>query len=179
MLSFASVAIRGDGERLGEFEACLAPLADAQADPVTTAFWQKHPEAYAAATTDPQPAEHVMAAFIAWVRQLPGEAIFAAHPLALDGVWIEYYLTRFTNDRILEGFWREDRAFRTAPVCIASFAAGRLGWPFWRCKSQYYPTEWLGDHPHTHRAIDDARGYASLLTHLLRLPAGQDGEASK
>ncbi len=28
---------------------------------------------------------------------------------------------------------------------------------------------WLGHHNHTHRAIDDAHGYASLLAHLMQL----------
>ena len=29
------------------------------------------------------------------------------------------------------------------------------------------PTSWFGDVPHTHRAIDDALGYAMLLRTLL------------
>jgi inhibitor of KinA sporulation pathway (predicted exonuclease) len=38
----------------------------------------------------------------------------------------------------------------------------------------HYPAEWLGGHDHSHRAIDDARGYAHLLTLLLngRIGAG-------
>jgi hypothetical protein len=36
------------------------------------------------------------------------------------------------------------------------------------------PREWLGNVPHTHRAIDDARGYANLLHFFLtrREPGG-------
>jgi hypothetical protein len=48
-----------------------------------------------------------------------------------------------------------------------SFAAGRLGWPTWTCDVDRYPVHWLGDHHHTHHAIDDARGYARLLVTLM------------
>ena len=46
-------------------------------------------------------------------------------------------------------------------------AAGRLGWTLWDCATDRYPPEWLGDHPHSHQAIDDARGYAHLLITLM------------
>jgi DNA polymerase III alpha subunit (gram-positive type) len=167
MLSFASVAVTPDGRRLGEFEATLVPLPNAKADPQTTTFWQAHPEAYAAARLDPEDPRVVIQRFVSWVRNLPGDAIFAAHPLALDGPWIDFYLQRFANERIFEGPWRSQRLFRTAPLCLMSFAAGRLDWPLWQCDGPNYPTEWLGSHAHTHRAIDDARGYAHLLGHLM------------
>jgi hypothetical protein len=47
---------------------------------------------------------------------------------------------------------------------LISFAAGRLGWPTWTCDVDRCPADWLGDHEHTHQAIDDARGYARLLS---------------
>ena len=108
-----------------------------------------------------------MSRFVSWVRALPREAIFAAHPLALDGPWIDYYLQRFTGERLIEGPWRPNRLFRHPPLCPMSFAAGRLGWPSWECDVGHYPLDWLGEQAHTHRAIDDASGYAHLLAHLL------------
>ena len=33
---------------------------------------------------------------------------------------------------------------------------------------QPVPKAWFGDVPHTHRAIDDARGYANLLVEVMR-----------
>jgi hypothetical protein len=42
-------------------------------------------------------------------------------------------------------------------------AAAVTGRPVAEVSSQTLPPEWLGDIPHTHRAIDDARGYAQLL----------------
>ncbi|HEV7367660.1 DNA polymerase III subunit epsilon [Arenibaculum sp.] len=167
MLSFASVAVAPGGRRHGEFEAVLGPLDGASPDPETLAFWRTQPEAYAAATTDPEPPGAVMGRFVDWVRGLPGDAIFAAHPLALDGPWMDFYLQRFTRERLLEGPWRPGRLFRSTPLCLASFAAGRLGWPTWTCDVGRYPADWLGGHEHTHRAIDDARGYAGLLATLM------------
>lgn len=167
MLSFASVAVTPDGHRNGEFEAVLDRLDGASTDPETMAFWQTRPEAYAAATRNPEAPDVVMARFVDWVRELPGDPIFAAHPLALDGPWIDFYLQRFTGERLLEGPWRPNRLFRSAPLCLASFAAGRLGWPTWVCDVGRYPAEWLGEHDPTHRAIDDARGYAHLLVRLM------------
>jgi hypothetical protein len=38
------------------------------------------------------------------------------------------------------------------------------------------PPEWFGDIAHTHRAIDDARGYAHLLGVLLRRLVATNGE---
>lgn len=173
MLSFASVAVAPDGRRHGEFEAVLGRLDGASPDPETMAFWRTRPDAYAAATGNPEPPGAVMERFVDWVRGLPGDAIFAAHPLALDGLWIDAYLQRFTRERLIEGPWRPDRLFRSAPLCLASFAAGRLGWPTWECDVRRYPAGWLGGHDHTHRSIDDARGYAHLLVSLM----GRDGRA--
>jgi hypothetical protein len=131
------------------------------------AFWKTQPEAYAASTRNPEPPEAVMKRFVDWVRNLAGDAIFAAHPLALDGPWIDFYLQRFTQERLVEGPWRPKRLFRSAPLCLMSFAAGRLGWPTWTCDVDRYPVDWLGDHEHTHQALDDARGYAGLLVTLM------------
>jgi hypothetical protein len=169
MLSFASVAVTPDGDTIGEFEVVLERLDGASADAETIAFWRTQPEAYAAATRDPQPAGLAMPRFVAWVRSLPGEPIFTAHPLALDGPWIDFYLQRFTAERLIEGPWRSARLFRSAPLCLMSFAAGGLGWPISACDVDRYPAAWLGSHPHTHRAIDDARGYAHLLGVLMRM----------
>jgi hypothetical protein len=167
MLSFASVAVTPDGHRHGEFEAVLRQLDDASPDPETMAFWRTQPEAYAAATRNSEPPEAAMGRFVDWVRRVPGDAIFAAHPLALDGLWIDFYLKRFTHERLIEGPWRPKRLFRSTPLCLTSFAAGRLGWPTWMCDVDRYPADWLGGHEHTHRAIDDARGYARLLVTLM------------
>jgi hypothetical protein len=167
MLSFGSVAIRADGTRLGEFEAVLDGLPGAAPEPDTYAWFQTVPEAWAAATTDPRPPADVMSDFVTWVRSLPAPRVFAAHPVAFDGMWIDYYLRRFTDDGSQPGPYEDDPLFDSAGFCLRSAVAVVTGWPMTEIRASWLPTEWLGDEPHTHRAIDDARGYANLLVALL------------
>lgn len=168
MLSFGSVAVSASGGILGEFEAVLEPLDGGERDPGTMAFWNRHPEAWAAATNDPEPAAAVMGRFVDWVKSFEGMPVFAAHPVSLDGLWFDFYLRRFTQRPLLEGPWISDRLFRHAPLCLMSMVAGATGRSQWECDVPNYPAEWLGDVEHTHRAIDDARGYANLLRFLIQ-----------
>lgn len=168
MLSFGAVAVSADGGKIGEFEAVLDLLDGATADPGVMEFWRKHPDAWAAATSNPKPAGDVIADFVGWIRSLNGQPIFAAHPVSLDGPWLEFYLRRFTGRPLLEGPWVADRLFRHAPLCLMSMVAGSTGREHWHCDAKNYPAEWLGDVEHTHRAIDDARGYANLLSFIVR-----------
>jgi hypothetical protein len=166
LLSFASVALASDGTAVSEFETVIEALPGAAGDPANMAFWERHPEAWAEARRNPKPPAEVMTAFVAWVRSLPGEQVFAAHPLAIDGPWIDYYLRRFAGTRLLDGPWVADRLFRHMPLCLMSMVAGRLGIAWTDCDVSAYPPHLLGQVPHTHRAIDDARGYANLLRGL-------------
>ncbi|WP_245449294.1 exonuclease domain-containing protein [Neorhizobium tomejilense] len=167
MLSFGSVAVSETGEILGEFESVLERLEGAERDPETMDFWRRHPEAWSAATENPQPAAFVIERFVAWVKSLGTNAVFAAHPVSLDGLWFDYYLKRYAGRPLFEGPWVTDRLFKFAPLCIMSMVAGKTGRNHWDCDVQHYPPEWLGSVEHTHRAIDDARGYANLLGFLI------------
>ena len=167
MLSFGSVAVSQTGEILGEFEAVLEHLEDADNDPVTMAFWRNHPEAWQAATENAQPAASTIQSFVEWIKSFDADPVFAAHPVSLDGPWIDYYLKRFMGQPLFEGPWVSDRLFKYAPLCIMSMVAGNTGRDYWRCDVQHYPSDWLGAIEHTHRAIDDARGYANLLSLIL------------
>jgi hypothetical protein len=170
MLSFGAVAVSASGSVLGEFEAVLEPLDGAERDPGTMGFWRKHPRAWAAATENPSAPVDVFTHFVRWVGSLNGEPIFAAHPVALDGLWFDYYLKRFTGRPLFEGAWVADRLFRHPPLCIMSMVAGSTGRGQWECDVQQYPPEWIGDVEHNHRAIDDARGYANLLSFVITNP---------
>ena len=92
--------------------------------------------------------------------------MFASSPLALDAVWVDYYLRRFTAYGVLQGPDEPDPLFAGAGLCIRSFAAGVTGRPVADLTADSFPPEWLGHVSHSHRAIDDARGYANLLVHL-------------
>lgn len=169
MLSFASVAIDGEGVVHSEFEATLVPRPDRKPNPDTIKWWESQPEAYLEARKDPRPAEAVMADFKAWVQALPGVKCFAARPLLFDGEWIDEYLKTFANARALVGPYREDQIFEGAGIDIPSFAAALFGLPYADVTKEKIAPLWLGGFPHTHRAIDDARGYAHFLGRLLRI----------
>jgi len=171
MLAFASIAVDAAGREIDSFETVLETLPGAGADSRTIAWFKSFPEAWAAATTNPRPPAQEMARYVDWVRALPGQPIFAAHPLAFDGSWIDYYLRRFVDLRMLKGPWEGDRLFYDAGLCLQAFAAGRLGWPLFDCRNETYPPEWLGHVPHDHTSINDARGYANLLRTLLHMKA--------
>ncbi|MBP1780686.1 MULTISPECIES: hypothetical protein [Micromonospora] len=168
MRSFASVAVTCNGEELGAFEAVLEPLPGAAPNPATYAWFQTQPEAWAAATTNPQPVHEVMTQFAEWVRALPKSRIFAASPIASDGGWIDYYLRRFTRYGLVQGPYEEDVLFNGPGLCLRSYAAAVTGRPVADMSPQTLPAEWFGNIAHTHQAIDDARGYAHLLGVLFR-----------
>jgi DNA polymerase III alpha subunit (gram-positive type) len=176
MIAFASVAVDDSGERRGEFEAVLEPLPDASRDSNTMKWWSERPEAWAAATRDPKPPQAVMARFVRWIQSMPAPCIFTAHPLAFDGSWIDYYLRLFTPYALLQGYYDRDKLFYGSGLCLRSYAAAITGKPVSECDVGTYPKSWLGDEEHTHRAIDDARGYANLLVTLMRLSREKFGK---
>ena len=172
MLSFATVAVaasggEGAGEFRGQFETVLAELPEASWDPGTrTWFETEEPAALAAATTDPRDPAAVMDEYAAWVRGFEATRIFTASPLAFDGIWIDHYLRRFTPYGLVMGPYAVDPPFHDA-LCLRSYAAAVTGRVVTDVSPRTLPPEWFGQVEHTHRAIDDALGYAHLLIELL------------
>ncbi len=179
MRSFASVAVMSDGAEADRFEAVLEPLPGALPSPQTYAWFQTVPDARAAATANPQPVADVMAEYVKWLRGLPEPRMFAASPIAFDGGWMDYYLRRFTSFGLVPGPYETDVVFHGPGLCLRSYAAAVTGQPVADVSPASLPTEWFGDVEHTHRAIDDAVGYAHLLAPLFRtlepLAAGDCG----
>ncbi|MFB7911074.1 hypothetical protein ACFC1T_32025 [Kitasatospora sp. NPDC056076] len=168
MRSFASVATTTDGRTFGEFEAVLEPLPGAAPNPRTKEWFDSEPGTWEAATADPQPVAQVMAGYVEWVRSLPGPRAFAAAPVSFDGTWIDYYLRRFTPYGLHQGPYEEDRLFHGPALCLRTYTAALTGRPPADLASPKLPPHWLGDVPHTHKAIDDVRGFAHLLHFLTR-----------
>jgi DNA polymerase III epsilon subunit-like protein len=168
MISFASVAVAGDGTELGRFEAVLAELPGGEWDPGTRA-WFEHdePDALAAATADPRDPADVMSDFVTFVSGLRDPRIFTAHPVAFDGAWLDHYLRAFTRHQLLDGLYHPDPLFHDT-LCLRSYAAAVTGRFVREVSPATLPSEWFGEVPHTHRAIDDALGYAHLLAELFR-----------
>lgn len=169
MLSFASVAVSYDGTVHGEFETVLARRADREPDACTMEWWKGFPEAYAAATSDPQPAETEMPRFADWVEALPGHKVFCAAPIMFDGPWMDHYLDVYAETRALGGPYAGRQLFRGGGVCLYTMAGTLRGQDYLNWGMQRAPAEWYGDIPHTHKAIDDARGFANVLVKLFEL----------
>lgn len=178
MRSFASVAVMADGAEIARFEAVLEPLPGALASPATYAWFQTVPDAWAAATTNPRPIAQVMAEYVEWLRSLPEPRMFAASPIAFDGGWMDYYLRRFTAYGLVQGPDETDVVFHGPGLCLRTYAAAVTGRPVADISPSSLPTEWFGNVEHTHRAIDDALGYANLLATLFRKAAAAANPSS-
>lgn len=171
MLSFATVAVRDDGVFCGEFETVMKPIPGRTTNAETTAWWKTQPEAWAAATDNAQDPGAEMKRFVAWVYAFDGERCFAARPLLFDGMWIDQYLRLFADENIFGVPYWGSTLFAGQALDIQSYAMGVFGRTAIAESRVQLPADWLGDHDHTHRAIDDARGYATLLSRLLKLAA--------
>ena len=110
----------------------------------------------------------MLARYVAWVAGLPHPRAFAASPLSFDGTWMDYYLRRFTRYGLSQGPYEDDRLFDGPGLCIRSYTAALTGRPAAELAAPNLPAAWLGDVEHTHKAIDDALGFAHLLVHLNR-----------
>lgn len=170
MRSFASAVVLADGTIGGTFAAALHPLAGAEPHPKTLAWFQQNPEAWKNATADPEDPAIVMRRYVNWLRQLPWPRLFASHPLTFDGVWIDWYLRRFAEQPLFPSLFDDDPPFFGDGLDLPSFFAGRLGIDYASCVRKAYPRTWFAGHDHTHKALDDALGYASLLRHVLTHP---------
>jgi hypothetical protein len=170
MLSFASVACDVTGHVLDEFEAVLEPRSDRKPHPDTMAWWQTQPEAWTAATTDPEKPEVVMPRYADWVESLPGFRVFAAAPIIFDGLWMDHYLQTYAGTRVLGTPMKSERQiFRGGGVCLYTMAGTLRGAEYLKWGMQRVPPAWYGNIKHTHRAIDDARGFANVLAKLFSI----------
>ncbi len=169
MLSFASVAVDYQGKVHGEFEAVLTPRADREKDPITTAWWETQPEALKAATLNPKAPEVEMPRFADWVDSLPGHKVFAAAPIMFDGPWMDHYLDTYAGTRALGGPYTGRQLFRGGGVCLYTMAGTLRGQDYLNWGMQRAPADWYGDVPHSHMAIDDARGFANVLVKLFEM----------
>ena len=70
MLSFACVAVNVAGESVGEFSMNLETLPEAQAHPITAAFWRSEPQAWAACRENPVAPGQAMKAYVDWIYAL-------------------------------------------------------------------------------------------------------------
>ena len=139
-----------------------------------TRRWFEHDEADAlvAATTDPCDPGQVMRDFVAFVDGLRDRGV-RRHPLpsTARGSTSTCAGSPSTSSR---GIYERDGLFDDT-LCLRSYAAAVTGRYVGDVSPATLPSEWLGDVPHTHRAIDDAVGYAHLLAELFKRAADAVG----
>jgi uncharacterized protein YhfF len=169
MLSFASVAIEADGTLHGEFEAQLTQRPDRTTNEQTMAWWETQPEAWEATTANAEAPEVVMPRFADWVESLPGPKVFVAAPMIFDGLWMDHYLDEFAGTRVLSGPFKSRQIFRGGGVCLYTMAGTLRGAPYLDWGMSKLPAEFYGHIAHTHKAIDDARGFAHVLVQLFKI----------
>ena len=169
MLSFASVALEADGTSHGEFEAVLTPRPDRTSNETTMAWWATQPEAWRAATENAEDPALVMPRFADWVESLPGPKVFVAAPMIFDGLWMDHYLDVYAGTRALSGPFKGRQIFRGGGICLYTMAGTLRGAPYLDWGMSRLPAEFYGHIAHTHRAIDDARGFANVLVELFKL----------
>jgi DNA polymerase III alpha subunit (gram-positive type) len=172
MLSFASVAVDVTGKVLDEFEGVLTPRTDRKPDENTMAWWATQPEAWKAATENAEAPEVVMPRYADWIESLPGFKVFAAAPMIFDGPWIDHYLWTYAGTRVLGGPYKTRQIFRGGGVCLYTMAGTLRGAEYLKWGMQRVPAEWYGNIEHTHKAIDDARGFANVLAKLFEISGG-------
>ena len=169
MLSFASVAIEADGTPHGTFEAQLLQRPDRTTNEQTMAWWATQPEAWAATTANAEDPAVVMPRFADWVENLPGHKVFVAAPMIFDGLWMDHYLDEFAGTRVLSGPFKQRQIFRGGGICLYTMAGTLRGAPYLDWGMSKLPAEFYGHIAHTHKAIDDARGFANVLVELFKI----------
>jgi hypothetical protein len=157
MLSFASAAYRADKMLVGTFEANLETLPGARGDPKTMEWWKGQPAAWAACRTNPRDPEAVMPEYVAWLKSLPGRPVFVAFPAGYDFMFVYWYLIRFAGES----------PFSHSALDIKSYAMALLGGEYRDSTKRNMPREWFDNLPHTHVALDDAKGQGTLFCNML------------
>ncbi|MGC8641783.1 MAG: exonuclease [Isosphaeraceae bacterium] len=157
MLSFASAALRADKTLVGTFEANLVTLPGAQGAPRTMDWWRGQPEAWAACRANHREPAEVMPEYVRWLKTLPGKPVFVGYPAAYDFLFVYWYLIRFAGES----------PFSHSALDIKSYAMALLGTEYRASVKRNMPRGWFDNLPHTHVALDDAKGQGALFCNML------------
>ncbi len=163
MLSFASAAYLADKTLVGTFSVNLELLSGASGDPKTMAWWAEQPEAWAACRSGLRDPAEAMPAYVAWLKTLPGKPVFVAYPAAYDFMFVYWYMIRFAGES----------PFSHSALDIKSYAMAVLGKEYRESTKRNMPKAWFDDQPHTHVALDDAKGQGILFCNMLAANRGK------
>ena len=157
MLSFASAAYWPGKTLHSTFSANLLALPDAEADAKTMCWWQTQPEAWAAARENARDPAVVIPEYVVWLKALPAQPVFVAHPAAYDFMFVYWYLICFAGES----------PFSHSALDIKTFAMALLGKDYRDCVKRNMPKSWFDPLPHTHKALDDAVEQGALFCNML------------
>jgi hypothetical protein len=158
MLSFASAAFLEDGSIIGSFSANLELLPDLSSDPVTMAWWQTEPLAWAKSRENLESPRIAMLKYLAWLKSLKGRLVFVGYPVAFDFGFIYWYLIKFAGEN----------PFGFNALDIKTYAMAVLKQEYKQSVKVNLPKEWFReDLPHTHVALDDALEQGYLFCKML------------
>lgn len=164
MLSIGAIASTSDRE-IGSFYRKLLPVKGAKRDHSTMGWWAINPEAWMEVNAEAQAPEKVIKDFCAWIKDMGLSPVFVASPLAFDYSFVSWYLERFAHEQLFSDYTGVQRT-----LDLASFTAGKIGIPLNRARRSQLPASLKkGMPPHSHKAIDDARGYGVLLRNILKV----------
>lgn len=162
MLSIGAVAST-PAEEVASFYRKLLPLEGAGQDADTAEWWKSQPEAWREVTSGAMPPATVMNEFCEWVGALKSLPVFVAHPVGFDYTFVSWYLHKFAKDPF------SDYSGVARILDLPSFAAGKLNVPLSKSSRPQLPQPFKAGMPrHSHKAIDDARGYSVILRNILK-----------
>jgi hypothetical protein len=169
MLSLGSVLFDDEGKERDTFSCNFELLHGAVQDPITMAWWEKHPEAYAETRKPPleNPNEAMSSLYywaLGWIQQVgKGRITPIAYRAAYDAMFFYYYLLNFGERR--DPFSK----IGSRMLDIQSYAAALLSIPFSQATRRNFPTEWaFGCTPHDHCAVSDARNQGIIFINMLK-----------
>ncbi len=157
MLSLGSAAYLADKTLVSTFAANLETLPGAAGHPETMKWWATQTEAWRASRENLVSPESAMTSYLAWVKKLPGRPVFVGYPAAFDFMFVCWYLNRFTGEN----------PFGWVALDIKTFAWAVLKTDFLKVVKDRMPRRWFDEHPHTHKALDDAIEQGALFCNIL------------
>lgn len=161
MLALAIAAFDEDERELDTFEINLDTLEGASGAGNVMEWWRAQPDAWAHIRRDTVPPAEGTARCLRWLEGLGAELALAAHPLLLDGLWLDWYFRKFCDAAVFGGPFDIRCPFVGAGLDVSSYVQAALDMPYFTARPDY-PPELLGGAPHTHKPLDDARGHAAL-----------------
>ena len=171
LLSIGAVGCTPQGHVLGTWYANLETLTGASPHRENQRFWDKNPEAWALARTDPLlPPAEAMEQYRGWLRQITGNfrhrPVLVAAPAGFDAMWIHWYEWRFLGDAPTQN----------TSLDLKSVAVGIQGGPWHPALQPYRAPRPPGRRPH--HALDDALGHVDTFRRLRQI-VGNGVDATK